>query len=233
VDDFDGVHTEHRALLGAARKSAAGDGRSVLAVVVADPGADGLLTTVERRLELLAEAGPDEALVLPAPPAPELLAVLDATQVRSSRQAEPSPADTARSHLAAGRVAEAAAVLGRPAEVEGTVVVGDARGTTLGYPTANLDVPTRLLVPAFGVYAGVALGHRAAVSIGTNPHYGGRERRIEVFLLDFAGDLYGRRLVVELWQRLRDERAFASEQELVDQIGRDVEAARAAARPGA
>ena len=61
-------------------------------------------------------------------------------------------------------------------------------------------------------------GYRAAISIGTNPHYGGEERRIEPYLLDFEGDLYGQRLVVELWERLRDERAFASEQELVDQI---------------
>jgi riboflavin kinase/FMN adenylyltransferase len=64
------------------------------------------------------------------------------------------------------------------------------------------------------------------MSIGTNPHYGGRERRVEPYLLDFEGDLYGQRLVVELWERLRDERAFASEQELVDQIARDVERTR-------
>ncbi len=60
-------------------------------------------------------------------------------------------------------------------------------------------------MPGFGIYAGQALGHRAAVSIGVNPHYGGAERRIEAFLLDFEGDLYGQRVVVELWQRLRDE----------------------------
>ena len=72
-----------------------------------------------------------------------------------------------------------------------------------------------------------ALGHRAAISIGTNPHYGGEERRIEPYLLDFEGDLYGRRLVVELWERLRDEQVFESEQALVEQIARDVEATRA------
>jgi riboflavin kinase/FMN adenylyltransferase len=111
------------------------------------------------------------------------------------------------------------------------VVLGDQRGGTLGYPTANLTVADELLVPAYGIYAGSALGHRAAMSIGVNPHYGGAERRIEPYLLDFEGDLYGRRLVVELWRRLRDERAFESEAELVAQIGRDVEAARAAERP--
>ena len=130
-----------------------------------------------------------------------------------------------------GDVASAAAQLGRPAEVEGTVVVGDERGGTLGFPTANLSVEAQLLVPAFGIYAGAARGYPAATSIGTNPHYGGLERKIEAFLLDFEGDLYGQRLVVELWQRLRDERAFESEQELIDQIARDVEATRSAVRP--
>jgi riboflavin kinase/FMN adenylyltransferase len=133
--------------------------------------------------------------------------------------------------LHAGDVARATRMLGRPPEVEGTVVAGDERGGTLGFPTANLAVEPNLLVPAFGIYAGSALGTRAAVSIGTNPHYGGLERRIEAFLLDFEGDLYGRRLVVELWQRLRAERAFESEQALIDQIARDVEATRSATRP--
>jgi riboflavin kinase / FMN adenylyltransferase len=115
--------------------------------------------------------------------------------------------------------------------VEGMVVSGDQRGGTLGFPTANLRADPELLVPAFGIYAGAAGGQRAAVSIGVNPHYGGAERRIEAFLLDFEGDLYGQRLTVELWDRLREERAFASETELVEQIGRDVEATRAATRP--
>lgn len=137
-----------------------------------------------------------------------------------------------RKLLHAGDVVGAARMLGRPAEIEGTVVVGDERGGTLGFPTANLAVEAQLLVPAFGIYAGSALSHPAAISIGTNPHYGGLERKIEAFLLDFEGDLYGRRLVVELWQRLRDERAFESEQALIDQIARDVEATRAAHRPG-
>jgi riboflavin kinase/FMN adenylyltransferase len=130
-----------------------------------------------------------------------------------------------------GDVEAAARLLGRPPEIEGTVVLGDQRGGTLGYPTANVDVPAELLVPAYGIYAGAALGHRAAISIGINPHYGGSERRIEPYLLDFDGDLYGRRLVVELWRRLRDERAFATEDELVAQIARDVEATRDAVRP--
>ena len=136
-----------------------------------------------------------------------------------------------RTLLREGDVVAAAELLGRPAELEGTVVLGDQRGGTLGYPTANLAVPPDLLVPGYGIYAGSARGYRAAVSIGVNPHYGGDERRIEPYLLDFEGDLYGQRLIVELWLRLREERAFASEAELVAQIGRDVEATRAAKPP--
>jgi riboflavin kinase/FMN adenylyltransferase len=136
-----------------------------------------------------------------------------------------------RALLREGDVVEAAALLDRPGEIEGIVVLGDQRGGTLGFPTANLAVPPDLLVPAYGIYAGLARGHRAAVSIGVNPHYGGEERRVEPYLLDFEGDLYGQRLVVELWRRLRDERAFTSEEELVAQIARDVEETRAAERP--
>jgi riboflavin kinase / FMN adenylyltransferase len=136
-----------------------------------------------------------------------------------------------RSLLAAGEVEKAARVLGRPPEVEGTVVGGDRRGVGLGFPTANLDVPPGLLVPALGIYAGAALGRPAAISIGTNPHFGGTERRVEAHVLDFDGDLYGQRLVVELWQRLRDEAAFGSEAELVAAIDDDVRRTRAATRP--
>jgi riboflavin kinase/FMN adenylyltransferase len=130
-----------------------------------------------------------------------------------------------------GEIRQAATLLGRPLELDGTVVSGEARGGTLGFPTANLRTEPTLLVPGFGIYAGSALGHRAAISIGVNPHYGRDERRIEPYLLDFEGDLYGRRLVVELWRRLRDERAFSSEAELVAQITRDVEETRAVERP--
>ena len=137
----------------------------------------------------------------------------------------------------AGEIDTAAALLGRPFELDGTVVAGDARGGTLGFPTANVALRPDLLVPLPGIYAGstappgAAPGHRAAVSVGLNPHYGGEELRVEAFLLGFAGDLYGTRLVVEVWRRLRDERAFPSEADLVAQIGRDVEATRRATRP--
>ena len=132
----------------------------------------------------------------------------------------------------AGDPAAAARLLGRPLELDGTVVWGDQRGGTLGFPTANLQVEGDLLVPPFGIYAGAVGELRAAISIGVNPHYGGTERRIETYLLDWEGDLYGDRLVVEVWQRLRDERAFESEAVLIAQIASDVEQARAAQRPG-
>ena len=125
----------------------------------------------------------------------------------------------------------AAQLLGRPPELDGIVVPGERRGGTLGFPTANLGVDPNLLVPRYGIYAGAARDHRAALSIGTNPHYGGTERRIEPYLLDFEGDLYGQRLVVEVWARLRDEQSFESEAALIDQIARDVEATRDTVRP--
>ena len=82
-----------------------------------------------------------------------------------------------------------------------------AAGRSASRPRTSRSPPS-LLVPAYGIYAGAASATGAAVSIGTNPHYGGAERRVEAFLLDFEGDLYGQRLVVELWQRLRDEAVF-------------------------
>jgi len=152
----------------------------------------------------------------------EILTVPDIPGVSSS---------AVRAAISAGDVRHAAGLLGRPYELDGIVVAGDQRGGTLGYPTANLALDAQLICPQFGIYAGSALEHLAAVSIGTNPHYGGTERRIEPYLLDYAGDLYGRRLVVELWQRLRDEAVFESEEALIEQIGLDVEATRAAVRP--
>jgi riboflavin kinase / FMN adenylyltransferase len=130
-----------------------------------------------------------------------------------------------------GDVVGAARLLGRPLEVDGMVVSGDQRGGTLGFPTANLRVDPELLVPENGIYAGAVGDRRAAISIGVNLHYGGSERRIEAYLLDWEGDLYGSRLVLELWRRLREERAFESEAQLVEQIARDVDETRAAVRP--
>jgi len=137
-----------------------------------------------------------------------------------------------RELLHAGEPERAATLLGRPPEVEGTVVRGDGRGRELGFPTANLDVPKDLLVPPDGVYAGAARDRRAAVSIGTNPHFDGVERRVEAHLLDFDGDLYGQRLVVEIWSLLLEQHRFGSLEELVAAIDADVDQTRGSVRPG-
>jgi riboflavin kinase / FMN adenylyltransferase len=270
VGTFDGVHRGHRRVLKATR--AEPSLRSTVVTFTPHPRTVlgyqvELLTTLERRLVLIDEAGIEESLVVEFTPelaatepeafADELLRPLGTQRVVAGadfrfghRRAgdlgllqrlgfdvmpvefiDGVSSSAIRELLRAGDVEAAARRLGRPAEVEGKVVAGDARGGTLGFPTANLRPEAGLLVPAYGIYAGSAAGHRAAVSIGTNPHYGGRERRIEAFLLDFAGDLYGRRLIVELWRRLRDERAFDDEAELVAQIARDVDETRRASPP--
>jgi riboflavin kinase/FMN adenylyltransferase len=118
-----------------------------------------------------------------------------------------------------------------PQRIEGVVVRGEGRGRGLGVPTANLELLPGEKLPPSGIYVGSALGHRAAISVGVNPHYGGTAPHAEAHLLDFDGDLYGRRLVVQLWERLRDEAAFESEQALLDQIARDIDAARRAETP--
>jgi riboflavin kinase/FMN adenylyltransferase len=269
IGTFDGVHRGHRSVLRTAVESGLEP-----TVITLDPhprivlgNRVELLTTLERRLELLAEAGVADTLVAAFTPefmrlTPEQfvetylrsigaeavavgadfrfgnrragsvetlralgLAVLEVEEVEGVNSTR------IRDNVREGDLATAASMLGRPFELDGIVVAGDQRGGTLGYPTANVAIDAQLVCPRYGIYAGEALEHRAAISIGTNPHYGGTERRIEPFLLDFEGDLYGRRLVVELWERLRDEAVFDSEEALIAQIARDVEATRAAVRP--
>ena len=133
-----------------------------------------------------------------------------------------------RACVDAGDVVAAARALGREHRVEGLVVRGDARGRTLGYPTANLRTAPFTAVPADGVYAAwlVRAGARlpAAVSIGTNPTFEGRERRVEAYVLDFDGDLYGEALALDFVAQLRsaDTMRFEGVDALVSQIGRDV-----------
>jgi riboflavin kinase / FMN adenylyltransferase len=132
-----------------------------------------------------------------------------------------------RGLVSAGEVAHAVAFLGRPFQIRGTVVRGDGRGRDLGYPTANLVPDERLVRPDQGVYAALANGHPAAVNIGVRPQFEtGRGVLVEAYLIDFEGDLYDRELRVDFLQRLRGERLFPSVEELVAQIGRDVEKAR-------
>jgi riboflavin kinase/FMN adenylyltransferase len=132
--------------------------------------------------------------------------------------------------LLAGAVAEAATLLGRPFVLRGRVVAGDRRGRTLGFPTANLKLPPPGLLPPDGVYAvrlDGAGGTRAGVlNIGVRPTFGGRRRTVEVHVLDFAGDVYGRWLCVGLVARLRGEMAFPGPDALRAQIAADVARAR-------
>ncbi len=135
-----------------------------------------------------------------------------------------------RARIAEGDVVTAARALGRDHRVEGTVVHGDARGRTIGYPTANLETTRYAAVPADGVYAGHAVrsGDRypAAISIGTNPTFDGTDRRVEAYLLDFDDDLYGARLAFEFTERLRPTLRFDSVGDLVAQMAADVTATR-------
>ena len=270
IGTFDGVHKGHRRVLDAAR---AADLRPT--VVTFDPHprtAFGsqveLLVPLQRRIELLQEAGMEDVLVLHfddelASLSPEAfveevlraagiecIAAGDGFRFGQGRSGDlgtleqlgldvrrvPLVDNVSSSHirslLTAGEVVQAAALLGRPPEIEGIVVHGDHRGRLLGFPTANLASPPGVLVSLLGIYAGHALGRRAAISIGTNPTYGGTERRAEAHLLDFDGDIYGHRLIVELWAHLRDEVKYTTEQALVEQIAADCVQARVTERPG-
>jgi len=257
---FDGVHRGHLRVIDAARRAGL---RTTVVTFHPHPravlgGQVELLATLERRLELLEEAGVEDVLVLRFD---EQLAALTADEfaegilrgigaetvvagetfrfgrgregdlellerlgfdVRRVPLVDNVSSSLIRELVHAGDPERAATLLGRPPEVEGIVVRGDGRGRELGFPTANLDVPPDLLVPPDGVYAGWAGGRRAAVSIGTNPHFDGVERRVEAHLLDFDGDLYGARLRLQLLARLRDEHRFPSIDELMVQIRQDI-----------
>ena len=267
VGMFDGVHRGHRALLDRVAAEAAARGVPAAAVTfdrhpltVLRPGSEPpLLTTLDRKVELLGEAGMEIVLVLEFTRelsevtaeafAAEVLfdrlaarAVVVGENFRFGHKAAGDPALLAelgrprgvevvavglhadgdqvvsstrvRAELAAGDVAAAAASLGRPCAVEGEVVVGDRRGRTLlGVPTANLEVPPGIALPADGVYAGHltdqadGVARPAAISVGTNPQFG-TDRRVEAHVLDFDGDLYGHRVSVAFHHHLRDQATF-------------------------
>ncbi len=140
----------------------------------------------------------------------------DGTRVSSSR---------VRHAIRDGHVELAEQLLTRPFCLRGTVEHGDARGRTIGFPTANVHAPGQVL-PASGIYVGVAgvggAWHDAAISIGTRPTFAGEETRIEAYLLDFEGDIYDKPLDLDFVARLRDERRFADVASLVAQIHQDV-----------
>lgn len=281
VGVFDGVHRGHMAVFDALRVAASGLPLCALtfgthpdAIVNAD-STPSLLTTLDRRIELLEAAGldavgvidfdneirhlsPDEfvAMFLTAGLNASLVAVgrgfrfgyraagtvgdlrlmgqrmgfdvvetpivnLHGTDVRSS---------SIRAAIASGSVELAARMLGRPFEIEGLVVPGDARGRTIGFPTANITMPDGLVRPAGGVYAVKCAVEGSVIdgvaNVGTRPTFGGGEETIEVHLYGMEIDLYGKTVRVAFIDRIRNEQRFASVDALVSQIEADIEVAQ-------
>ena len=185
--------------------------------------------TPETLVAEMRKAGREAFIVAPA---------IDAVEARKAGiEVEPEAfvysSTGAREALKAGDPKEAARILGRPFAIDGRVRKGDARGRTIGFPTANLDLdgymPPKLGVYAVRVHGAGADARKGVANLGVRPTLGGDPRpRLEVHLFDFAGDLYGKRLVVELIAFLREERKFAGLDELKAQIARDAQAARAA-----
>jgi riboflavin kinase/FMN adenylyltransferase len=134
-----------------------------------------------------------------------------------------------RAALQRGDVTRAARDLGRPYSIAGLVTSGAGRGRTLGFPTANIESERPVLV-ARGVYRGRVLiddtAHPAVVNVGVRPTFGETTLAVEAHLLDFSGDLYGRRVRLEFLERLREEMRFSSVEALKAQVARDIESAR-------
>lgn len=287
IGTLDGVHLGHQALLALAGGKARAENCESIAVTwdrhpneTLRPGhVPLLLSTLERKLELLETHGMDGTLVLPFdvelstwPPdrfvrtvlsegvrakwvvvgsdwrfghrAAGDVALLSELGRSAGFKAEgvklrevaggPVSSSRVRQAVANGDVTLAQTLLGRPFDLDGTVIRGDARGRTLGIPTANIPFGDRMAYPLRGVYAGRARAgehwYAAAINVGVNPTFGGdpasTPSRIEAHLLGFEGDLYGQSLRVEFWRRLRDEAKFETTQALVDQIEQDVEVTR-------
>lgn len=289
---FDGVHRGHQVIVAEAVRRARALEVPAVAVtfdphpisVLRPDVAPAMLTTIDRRAELLGEVGIDHVVVLPfdcalSQQSPEqfvqhvVVDGLNASEVvvgsdfRFGHKAagdvpllrelgdakgfavegvglvgdgrERWSSTGVRRRLLEGDAAGAAAILGRPHRVDGTVVHGDHRGREIGFPTANVEVPAPMAVPADGVYAGrlSVLGDDgrtgrtfdAAISVGANTTFGGAERRVEAHCLDVDDlDLYDHRVGVEFVDRIRGMETFDGVETLVARIGADVEAARAA-----
>ena len=147
---------------------------------------------------------------------------------------EPVSSSRIRRLIAEGKVTEAHELLGRPHRLTGTVVAGEGRGRTLGFPTANLS-DLDVLAPAPGVYAGRTrvdgTPYRVALHLGPRPTFDAGPPTAEAHLLNFAGDLYGRRLSVDLWARVRGVRTFDGADALKARIAEDLWEVRGAAEP--
>lgn len=163
--------------------------------------------------------------------------VVTPLELRRSDSEEIFSSTAIRAALRRGDIATANTMLGRNVVISGQVVHGDERGRTIGFPTANVDIPEGFIVPADGVYAARCMteaGHQfaCAVNIGKRPtFYGSADRSlVECHLLDFSGDLYGQSLAVEFVERLRDEQRFEGLDALTAQLRTDVERTRELAR---
>jgi riboflavin kinase / FMN adenylyltransferase len=296
---YDGVHRGHQRLIGTAVDRARAMGRPCLLLTfdphpaeVIRPGSHpAILTSLDRKAELVAELGVDAMCVLPFTAdfmrlSPEsfthtvLVEHLHAAQVvvgenfTYGHRAAGNVATLAvegrrfgfgvegvdladidddgksrvaisstyiRACVAAGDMESAAVALGRPHRLDGVVVRGYRRGRALGYPTANLEVPSYTAIPADGVYAGYFVmrdiegssGERfpAAISVGTNPTFHGTRRTVEAHLIDWDGDLYGEHAGVEFVTRLRGMVAFPDVDALVAAMDQDVADTRALLGP--
>jgi riboflavin kinase/FMN adenylyltransferase len=146
---------------------------------------------------------------------------------------EPVSSTAIRRALAGGNISLAADLLGRPFEARGTVVMGDQRGRLLGFPTANVEVSSRVCLPADGVYAGWFERsdgeiHQCAINLGRRPTFyeHADHSLLEAHLLDFDGDLYGESVSVRFTDFLRSERKFEGIDALIEQLKHDVDQAR-------
>jgi riboflavin kinase/FMN adenylyltransferase len=286
IGAYDGVHRGHRALLEDLRARAEEAGLSTVVVtfdrhpayVVRPESAPKQLTSLDQKLELLAQCGIDRTLVIPFDKAradesaedfvkevlvdqlsARLVVVGEDFHFGHDRRgniallrrlgdehgfevvgvgltgdgAEAVSSTRIRALLAGGEVEEATRLLGRPHEVRGPVVRGDGRGgSELGFPTANVQIPDDIALPADAVYAGHfgrpdGTVYQAAISVGRRPTFyepGSAPVLVEAYLLHFEGELYGEQARVSFAHRLRDEQRFDRVEDLVAQMRADVEA---------
>ncbi len=134
-----------------------------------------------------------------------------------------------RKFISDGEISLANKILARHFSVKGTIIKGDGRGRLLGFPTANLAVPKKQLIPANGVYAvffSLRNKYNAVANIGTNPTFQVNDKRFEVHVLNYSGDLYEQHATVSFLERLRDEIQFAHTEELIQQINSDIQHAQ-------
>ena len=145
-------------------------------------------------------------------------------------EGQPVKSRRIRDAVSNGNMAVCPELLGRNHLLSGVVVLGDQRGRTLGFPTANLEVDPQLLLPGDGVYATWAIidgeRHQSATSIGVRPTVGLSNRLVEVFVMDFSDDIYGKTIGVEFIKKVRDQEKFDGLDELVKQINQDVDDCR-------